>query len=266
LLWFVLIATLLASEHPNRKSRFLHTWLAGLWVVAGAGLANLVYARPELFRSLAGRRSEPPLTDSPDVAGDITDRSRHGVAVPAYRAALGCAALGALALLHLPVALQGGHSEEGGPVPDAPTTFELTDRFLPVLKGAEHPLIMSNQPLAPLVRWTYLDWYPRQTRPEIDIKNFGKSSTEDNRAIFAHWLATTRCDDVVYIHIRPGSPFHDFADFPAQDQLCQLLAEQDVFRLTRTWELPDLGAVIYHWSRRSDAMNATRSAGNGMVK
>ncbi|MCA9099526.1 MAG: hypothetical protein KDA63_00135, partial [Planctomycetales bacterium] len=39
---FVLFSCLLTMNHPNRKSRFLHSWVPAVWVLAGVGTAALM--------------------------------------------------------------------------------------------------------------------------------------------------------------------------------------------------------------------------------
>ncbi len=56
-LGFLLLAAFLAVLYPSHRSRFLHSWLASMWVVAGIGLSQLVYGR---LTSVVVKQTPPP--------------------------------------------------------------------------------------------------------------------------------------------------------------------------------------------------------------
>jgi hypothetical protein len=35
----------LVTVHPNQQTRFLHSWLPAMWVLAGAGAGALLYRK-----------------------------------------------------------------------------------------------------------------------------------------------------------------------------------------------------------------------------
>jgi len=165
----LLLATVLTVRHPNRKSRFLHSWWPAAWVLAGAGVAVLPRSRP-------GWR---------------------------WAVAAGVAATQAPGLFMPP------HAPEGGIQPDRPPAFAITDAYLPHLADAVRPAILSNVPLKFLARWTYLDRYGRGVRPVTEVAGLDPSrvSAENDEAV-SRWLATTPCDVVVWIDIPAGSPWY----------------------------------------------------------
>src|SRR5262249_7801516 len=96
----VLIAGVLTVHHPNRKGRFLHSWVPLVWVGAGVGAACLLRPR----RDLVGWTVRP---------------------------ILGTAVVGGMVLGHLPGLIQPAHAVEGGVRPMAPSLLDVTDAYLP---------------------------------------------------------------------------------------------------------------------------------------
>jgi hypothetical protein len=218
LLWFLLVAGGLTMAHPTLRSRFMHSWLAVIWVLAGIGAARLVYGR---------------LT----------------AAHVAVRPWLAAGALAALAWLQFPGLLQAGRASEGGPKPDRPVVLDLIEPYLPEVADARQVVILGNRPLKFLTAWTFLQQVGRQGRLETDLRGFG-ADPEQNLQAFEHWLQTTRCDALVFIHLPEGSTFHDETPFPCYDQFPAFLAGQTVFRKTRAWEFPQYGgATVTLWKR-----------------
>lgn len=54
ILWLLLVACVLTAQHPNRKSRFLHSWVPAVWVAAGVGAGCLAGRRPVLVALATG--------------------------------------------------------------------------------------------------------------------------------------------------------------------------------------------------------------------
>jgi hypothetical protein len=211
-LWFVLIALVLTSNHPNRKHRFLHSWLAAGWCAAGMGAAGLL--------GLVRR-----------------ERLRPWLA--------GAAACG-LTLAHLPGLTAAGYAEEGGPLADHGSTLDVTDAYLPDLAGAKHPFILANVPLKHLARWTYLERYGRAAPLETEIKHFG-GGPEASRQAFARWLETTPCDRLVFVDVPPGTPFEE--GLAEMAGLREALEGQTVFRCARRQAFPAYGCTVSVWVR-----------------
>ncbi len=218
LLWFVLIAAVLTLHHPNRKSRFLHSWLPASWALAGVGVACLVH-------------------------GKLTRR------LPAARPWLAAAAVGALGAVYLPVLAEPGHAPEGGPKPDRMSVLELTDCYLPCLEESHHAAVLSNLPMKFLCQWTFLERYQHIGKLETDVKGFGTTADEDRQA-FARWLETTDCDRVVFIDVPRDSCLYEYVPIcDSYERLRELLAAQRVFAPVQRWRLPQSGAVVTLWRR-----------------
>jgi len=218
LLFFVLIAVALSLNHPNRKSRFLHSWVAGAWAAAGVGLACLLHGR--LTRRVASARPW-----------------------------LSAAALGGLGVVCLPTLADAGRAPEGGPQPQRPSSLVLTDCYTEHLAGARQPLVLSNLPMKFLCQWTLLERFGHAARIDTDIRGFGTVPEED-RASFQRWLTTSRSDVVVYIDIHKDSCFYE--EVPGcepAEALRDLLEAQSVLPLKQRWHLPEYGCTISLWAR-----------------
>lgn len=143
ILCFVLIAAALTCVHPNRKSRFLHSWIAVGWVMAGAGLVELL----------------------------------------ARRQALTAVAAGALVLSQGPGVRQVGHAQEGGPQANRPSMLDVTDAYLESLAGSRRLAIVSNMPIKFWTGWTFLARYGRPALLATDLPGLGGAGRDDPQAL-----------------------------------------------------------------------------------
>src|SRR5262249_36831228 len=171
----IALAVLLCTHHPNRKSRFLHSWLALTWVAAGAGAGYVL--RP---------RSSP---------GGLVLR-------PAF-----AALVTGVAAFQVPVLADLARPPGRGPRPACPSVLELTDGYLPFLQDSRHAAVFANVPLKFLVLWTDMQRYGRSHTLDTDVKGFD-SHKSDNRPCLDAWLARTSCDTIVYVDIPTESPLH----------------------------------------------------------
>lgn len=208
---FLGLAFMLTIPHENRKTRFVHSWLAASWVLAGVGVA-----------SLAG-------------AGGW------------QRWAAGAALAGVLAIQG-PGLLTAGRAVEGGTKLNRPSLLEVTDAYLPTLQHARHPMILSNMPMKHLARWTYLQRYGNADHLEGDIKNYGDTEAQ-NREAFQAWLASTKCDTLVFVDVATTSKYHEITPYVALKRLPALLSRQPIFHLTKSRYLPDHGITVQIWQR-----------------
>jgi hypothetical protein len=199
---FLLLAAVVTFPHPNRKSRFLHSWIAAGWVAAGVGLVNLVHGR------VMARR-------------------------PWARPWLATSAVAAIGLTQLPGLVLAGHSPERGHNDDyvAASTRDLSDFYLPHLADSRRALLLASIEIKQMLRWSFLERYPSRDRLEVEIKGLGVSAAEDQRC-FANWLAATPCDVIVFVDVPNPSFFYGptgQADDVA-DRLRGLLAAQADFQ------------------------------------
>ena len=212
---FLIVATFLTVHHPNRKARFLHSWVATAWVAAGVGFARLLTLRPSSS---------------------------------AWRFGAACA-VGGLVFAHTPGLLQARRSQEGGIHPERPSATELMDCYLPHLAGARHPIVLSNRPLRFMTCWSYQDRYGRSGKLETEIRSFGPVP-EANADAFKRWLETTTCDAVVFLHLPEGSRFHELFPYFVYDRFPEWMTQQAVFHLVQTWTFPQLGGgTVTLWRR-----------------
>ncbi|MFZ4683258.1 MAG: hypothetical protein ACOYMS_12200, partial [Terrimicrobiaceae bacterium] len=120
LLFIGLVLTLL---HPNQKSRYLHSWLPMLWVLAGAGAATLT----------------------------------AGLKRPALARTLSVVLVVLLALAGGSGWLDRGRSPETGNRGETHSLLDLSDSWLQHLPERGGVLFLSTQSCRPLVRWTFLE-------------------------------------------------------------------------------------------------------------
>jgi hypothetical protein len=221
-LCLVLIATVLAVAHPNRKGRNLHSWVACTWVAAGAGLGAIVYG------------------------------SRRW---PGVRPWLGGAALLGIAWGTAPAVLKAGRALEGGPHPQRVCVLELTDAYLAELAHAGRSTVLAAVPIKPLTQWTYLERYGRFDRLEENWYGFGAPGAA-NREGFLNWLRITRCDTLVFLDRTPEpAVWEDVAEVALHAELRDLLEKQQVFRQVHARHFPQHGCRVTVW-RRADGLSA----------
>jgi hypothetical protein len=223
-LFLALLATVLTVPHPNRKSRFLHSWIAAGWVGAGAGLALLA----QHLTATRLLRARPLLT---------------------------AAAVGGLGVAHAPGLLQAGCSPERGHhdyLNVAASTCDLTDYYLPKLSRSRHTVVFSTLEMKYLIRWSFLERYRQRDRIGVDLKGLGSSAAEDQRC-FEQWLASTSCDTVVFVDVPPGSYFYELTcrDEAFAMRLRDWLANQTVFVPTERRTFMRYGSAVTLYARNA---------------
>jgi len=212
---FVLLSTLVTLPHPNRKSRFLHSWLAAGWAVGGAGLAAFIHCR-------------------------ATARSRN------LRPWLAGAGVGCLALAHLPCWADAGHSPERGQGDYlSASTCDLTDCYLPWLAESHRTMFLSTMEIKHLFRWSFLEHYRQRERMEVDMKGFSATG-EGNREFLDQWLQTTSCDTIILLDIPPGSYFYELTRYNDAflKEIRPLLASQTLFHPVRQRYFSRYGCTV----------------------
>lgn len=224
IVWFVLLASLLTVQHPNHKSRFLHSWIPAVWVLAGTGFASLAVGRKSI------------------------QHGRYG----GLRQIIAASGLACVGIAHLPGILHPAQSPDGGPRPSSPTTLNWAECYLAELDDAQHPIITSNQPIRQLLSWTYRSRFPHRREPEFDIRKYGRSA-EENQQVFQQWLHEKRCDALIYVHIPGDSRFCEFTDLAGHDQLRSMLNNQNSFRPVTRWTAPDDSLTVTLWKRDASA-------------
>jgi len=209
---FVLLAVGLTAMHPNRKSRFLHSWLPAVWVLAGAGL-DVVARKQMAWRSLVGLPPSPcPL--SPQSRGE---RGKKRICLGLGHSVLASA----FVVVHLPALGTMPHAPEGGIQSQRTSALNIGDEYLNQLSECKRPAIFSNVPIKFLARWTYMDKFGRGVRPVTEIPGFdGTRYCSENVEAVINWLKTTNCDAIVWIEISPTSLW--FVPVPGCAGLSQL--------------------------------------------
>lgn len=214
ILFLLVLGIVLTVNHPNRKSRFLHTWIAAGWAGAGVGLACLAGTGP----LAPGKRLRTLMAAS--LAAGIVASEADG-----FRAA--------------------GHSPERGHF-TGHSSLRIAESYLPWLANADRAAIFATLPAPDFCQWTYLETYPDRALPDVGAPWFG-TSAEQNRERFANWLATTHVEKIVLIEIPPDSSFY-FPDFDHYRQFRELMSQQSRYRLAARHEPNDLGCTITLWT------------------
>lgn len=217
---FLLIAGLLTCAHPAHRSRFLHSWIAALWVLSGIGLAQLFYG----WSAANWGRLRPWLAGT---------------------------AVAALAVLHIPGMLQPGHAGESGPLVQRFSWLDVTDAYLPELAGARRLTILSSVPVIRyLPDWTYIEHFRRRSPLEDHWFAFGAAGPE-NRGNFRHWLATTRCDTILFIERLPEATgfYMGIDDYKLHEELLDELRAQSLFQPAEQRTFPHCGCRVILWRR-----------------
>jgi hypothetical protein len=213
ILALVVVASILTVAQPTCRSRFLHSWLAVVWVAAGVGLASAIYAwRPH--RALV---------------------VRHGIAI---------VALAILAIVCGRSATAPGHAPEGGVNRAMPSALELAEGFLPDVQDSRRVAVISNHSLKFFAMWTYQERYRNTERVLTDVDALPVDGSS-----FAAWADRHRCDAVVWIDVPQGSVFYAPPEIERAQRLSSSLASQSGFVATQRRAWPDWGCSVTVWLR-----------------
>lgn len=207
----------LSAKHPNRKSRFLHTWLPAAWVLAGAGLGSLA----------AHRRRD--------------DSSATG----AWRPVLAAGAVAGVALVQGPALWGEGASPEDGHAP-GPSALALARTYLPWLDEPGPVGLMANLPAQPFLEWTYREQYPR--RPAAHALYHLPGGPDDADGRLGAWIERTGCREVVLVEVDRRSPFY-FEDFEDLLEVGAQLRRQPNMVEVRSERRDDLRCRVSLWRR-----------------
>lgn len=192
----LLIGTATTAVHPNRKSRFLHSWLPTAWIAAGIGVASLAAAR--------GSSKFPRLR--PVLVGG---------------AAMGLVAAQAQGFV------TAGHAPDSDRRPHL-STLDVVDVYRPWLADVTRAAVFTTMPGEHFADWSYLEAFPNRPRPETQLPKWFTTAHDANRAQFDAWLAKTDVERIVLVDIRSGSPFYLDGFEPHRD-IVKLLDSQADF-------------------------------------
>jgi hypothetical protein len=224
-----LLGTWLTVSHPCQQGRYLHSWFAAGWVVAGIGLARALQLRFLVNRAFV-------------------------------QGTLALAVLASLTLLHAPALIAGGHALEGGLERSRASILDVTDSYLDALDGPEPVTVFANVPFRFLSEWTYVERYGGHARLDSHWFGFGKPGT-DNRQGFQRWLQTTRCATLVFVDRLPGAAFCENCDREPECVYCaeirDLLGYQTVFHPIKRTDFPEHGVSVTVWRRTHSLMSGS---------
>jgi hypothetical protein len=215
-------ATLLCMNHPLANSRFLHSWIATLWVTAGLGAAELFYGQP----FLASAAWKGPVRDCVSAAAGI------------------------LVLFQLTAIGAPGHAPEGGPNAQRRIILPMTNCYLDQLGSARQPVITSDCAFRFMETWTFLERYGSNRSFDTELTGSLRKGVIDRQA-FEQWARTSPCDTVVFIHgeWRGHLPDTMFAT-PGYEHLQSVLETQTIFHRAVSWNFPEFDCEVTLWSRK----------------
>lgn len=210
----LVLCVMLTTAHPQRGSRFLHSWFALSWVVAGVGFAGLTSLIP------------------PSVA-------RRGVAI---------GALSVLALLQAPSLFERGTSSEPHHQP-TPTTLAVADYYLDEVQDAGRVAFISNVQISDFARWTFTERFPKRPRIDCFMKGFGPDKSK-NEKLMDEWAP--RYDAIVSIDVDKDSRQY-FPGYENFEQYREHLESQSRFSKASVKAFPSLGCSVTIWRPTQEA-------------
>jgi hypothetical protein len=214
--WLLAVAALLTAQHPMAKNRFLHSWIACLWVAAGIGLVQVLRL--------------------------VLNRWPRAAGLTQGLTAATCAALLGV------TCFQPGHSQEGGVRLDRPTTLALSRTYLPAIQNAREVAVLCNVQTAFELRWTFLESFRRTRGMSTDIKGYDPKAADADQFL-ANWLATTTTDSIIVIDVPKSSPMYTASPLEASVRpIVRALEQQSTFTRAQSWRL-EHGETIELWSR-----------------
>jgi hypothetical protein len=210
----LILCVLLTTAHPQRGSRFMHSWYALVWVASGVGFAGVL----SLIR--------------PSVA-------RRGIAA---------AAVASVAIWQAPSVTERGASSEGHHQ-RAPSTLAVADYYLDEVKDVGRVAFVSNVPIGDFAKWTFTERYPERPRIDCFVKKFGLDP-EANAKLLDQW--TPKFDAIVSIDVAKDSAQY-FPGAEHFTQYREHLESQTRFSKAAVKAFPALGCTVTIWRPTPEA-------------
>jgi hypothetical protein len=192
--------------HPHNLSRFLHSWLGGVWVLSGIGAAALLGT----LRTSHSRR----------VAGAVMTgivALYAGSAASSWRTPAPTRSGDSIALLK-----------------------DLVLTAAPVTPN-EGVALVATTPAEPLLEWIFVEH--GFDRNLLEIYTPKRSHVPYGRERFLGWTARVRADTLIFLDVERESPWYA-PGFSSYEALRELIREQQEFRPTAILPAPVSGAAI----------------------
>ncbi len=164
---WVCMGSLLTVLHPHHQSRFVHTWIAGVWILAGIGLVL--------------------------VACQFRARVRLPVAILFAVLFLGS---------HAPFFGKAGSSQQAGHSDLGASTRSLSDAYLSYVSSDDSVAFVTGLPMKNLIGWSLKEAFPER---EIEVA-IAPADLHTPREM-EDWFNVVNPDTIVLIDIKRGSPF-----------------------------------------------------------
>jgi hypothetical protein len=212
------LSMVLVMVHPNQQTRFLHSWLPAMWVLAGAGAGALLY----------------------QVSFDRLGRVRPILA----------AAVVIALLLAIGPAWRGPGYAGGCGAPSSPNTLDISDAYLPHLNDANRVAVFIAQG-EPFANWTYRERFRRSRGIEDTTWWLRLTPVGDVPRQLPAWLAAKGVDSLVVIEFSRESPHWR----PGHEQqvaaaVAAVMPQQSDFTLSHRSYLDRHGCTVTLWQRR----------------
>jgi hypothetical protein len=246
----LVLAVTLLLLHPNQKARFLHSWLAIVWIVGGIGIGTISSIRWPNRLLKNGTGPEPGPSRSTEIA------PRQVPSSPFQQAAM-IARLGFIstAVVLATIGLFQSTPATRMMVDQQPgnSLLELSDWYLSEFQPDDSVAILSTQPDINFFKWTFRERFGKRNRLEKDSWLWWPIT--DSKLIaegFQAWLARTKVNHVVVIDVPPESSQFRSVQHPyaSYSLLPELMANQRQFEKQQQTTLDGCRASI--WRRRTD--------------
>ena len=217
------IGIAMVVSHPFVENRFIHSFIAILWLAAACALLSLI--------------------------DRLTSRLGSG-----FRALLSSSAVIVAGLALAPHLFSPRFVPSAGVV-GAGSLLDLSDSYLPDLAGFERVAMFSTVSEREFPEWTYLERYPHHT---FEWPLDGWLSAPQVSDSFDRWIASTKVDAIVFFDITPDSRnYSAMGDYEAYAQIRQRIPARSDFRPYKQWIFPDRRCAITMWTRKAPAARPT---------
>jgi hypothetical protein len=218
-----LVGVAMVIGHPFVENRFIHSFVAVLWVAAACTLVSLI----DRLTSSWGSGSRATLVISTVIVAGLA--LIPGLFSPRFVPSAGVAGAGSL--------------------------LDLSDSYLPDLAGFDRVAMFSTVSEREFPEWTYLERYPHHT---FEWPLEGWLSAPQVSASFDRWIASTDADAIIFFDIAPDSRnYAAMGDYQAYVQVRRRIPALSDFRPYKQWNFPDRRCAITMWTRQRPPAHST---------
>jgi hypothetical protein len=214
-----LLGLAMVAAHPFVENRFIHSFIAVMWVAAACAAISLLDG----------------------VTSRLNSASRAMLAI----------AMVILAGLPLAPHLCSPRFVPSAGFTGAGSLLDLSDAYLPDLARCDRVAMFSTVPEREFPEWTYLERYPRGA---FEWPLEGWLSAAQVRSHFDNWIASADAGAIIFFDIDPDSKnYAAIGDYRAYAQVQQMIPLVSDFRIHQQWNFPGRRCSITMWTRQPPA-------------